>query len=83
VSPSISNSTRRGPSTLAILVAIRIYHGRRRLRTLRLRGPRSQSLLFGVTERLNPSPDLVVVYQDREQTYGSTVYEIPAGKEGG
>jgi hypothetical protein len=68
----------RTTSALAVLVAIRIYQSCRRPRTPRLRGPCSQSLLFGVTERLNPSPDLGVVYQDWEQTYGP-VYEIPAG----
>src|ERR1700733_2749054 len=64
-------------SALALLVAIRIYQSRRRLRTPQLQGPRSQGFLFGITKKVFPSSDIGFVYQDWERTYGP-VYEIPA-----
>ncbi|KAF9233331.1 cytochrome P450 [Melanogaster broomeanus] len=58
----------------ALLTAVRI--ARQRLKTTRLRGPPSRSMLYGVGKDLLESPDPGAMYEAWAEEYGA-VYQVP------
>jgi len=64
-------------SGIIFSIVTHIYLYRFKIKTTRLKGPRSKSFIFGVTKYLFDALDLGGVYQEWEKTYGP-VYEIPA-----
>ncbi|KAF9233342.1 cytochrome P450 [Melanogaster broomeanus] len=59
----------------ALLTAVRV--ARRRLKTTRLRGPPSRSLLYGVGKDILESPDAGAMYEAWAEEYG-VVYTVPS-----
>ena len=64
------------PTGAIALLVLQIYRSLSRPRTTRLRGPASESFVFGISEHLFNSPDVGEVYRNWEKVHGA-VYEIP------
>ena len=63
--------------TLSILIPFGLYQiNGRRPRTVKLNGPPSKDWIFGVNKELDEAPDVDLLYQSWERTYGP-VYQIP------
>ena len=65
------------PISIALVLLALHLQSCRKVRPLRLRGPPSSSLIFGVTKEIWNSNDLGGLYGKWEKTYGP-VYEIPS-----
>lgn len=62
-------------AALGLLLLRQIVVAFRRVRTVRLRGPISESFVFGITRKVAAAPDSGAVYEAWADTYGP-VYEV-------
>jgi hypothetical protein len=63
-------------SVLAVLLALRFYQTRGHIRTTRLKGPPSESFIYGISQAFIGMTDYSGLYADWANTYG-LVYQLP------
>ena len=75
--PDVNPSVMMTIGICVALVSLAIYRSLRRPRTTKLKGPPSNSFIFGVNKELFYPSDLGIIYRDWEKAYGP-VYQIPS-----
>ena len=69
------NATTAISTSIFVFLALRFVQSRRRSRSTQLRGPPSNSFIFGVSRQMFESPDIGALHDEWEKTYGP-VYQL-------